>query len=306
MNLQKISKSHESVLLQGETGVGKSTLAKIIHEKSKRSNFLHLNIASLGGNLIESELFGHQKGSFSGAHSEKAGYLESVGNGTLFIDEIGELPLAYQVKLLTVMDEKIFYKVGSTNPQKFTGRFIFASNKNLADEVSKGTFRADLYFRIRFFEITKKPLRNEADLIKIILDKTYELSFIYERQIKYDANVLFKLSRHQWPGNYRELVQTLKYLFLLEKELIKIEDLPPWLGENTNNVEADLNNYHDALNIFEKNFFTKVMADNNGKINQTAERIGLSKVTLISKLKKYDIDRKVFQNIREKEIIYGI
>ena len=306
MDLKLLSESSKPVLILGETGVGKSTLARKIHKYSKRQTYIQLNISSLNSSLIESELFGHRKGAFTGAINDSKGYFEEIGDGTLFIDEIGELSLELQAKLLSVFDEKIFYKVGSTAPKIFKGRLIFATNKNLSDEVRKGRFRADLYFRIRFFELHRPPLRKNQDLLKIILDMTYDLSFKYKRQIKYDSEVLHLFSQHLWPGNYRELMQTIEYLFILSKPLISKPDLPHWIQESANNSTGVLSsNYNDALSSFERDYLTQVMIQNQGKINKTAISIGMSKVTLISKLKKYDIDRRIFHNLKEKEITYG-
>ena len=297
--------SNYPILLSGETGTGKTFLAKQIHRASKRSIFKQLNVAGLNEALVESELFGHEKGAFSGAHYCKKGFFESVEDGTLFLDEIGELSLTTQAKLLTVIDEGLFYRVGSTIAKKFSGRLIYATHKNLENEVAKGTFREDLFYRLRYFEFKQKALRHEPNILGHILKESHEKGLKHGYQLIYSSDVLNIFENYKWPGNLRELSQTLDYLYCLNVKKITLDDLPYWLKNNNYKV-ASSNSYYEALENFELNYLRKCMIRNNGAINKTAIEIGLSKVTLISKLKKYDIDRRLHKNKTKEEKVHGL
>lgn len=300
MKLSLMQKTNLPILILGETGTGKSCLAKSIAKYS--SLFLPLNIASLNPNIFESELFGHVKGAFSGAQITREGFCERVGNGVLFIDEIGELSLAMQTKLLTLIDERIFYRVGCSIPRKFKGRLIFATNKDLFEMVRKGEFREDLYYRLRLIEKKLKPLREMDNLFQIILDIINNMKLKYDENIIFDEYTLSILESYDWPGNFRELNNTIEVLFFLGKERIVASDLPTWVREKkivskkqNINVAKNSYSYQESMEEFEELFFRKLLERNDGRINQSAQVCGISKVTLISKLKKYDINRLHFK-----------
>lgn len=287
----RLPRVEDTILITGETGVGKSSLAKWIHSKSerKKSNFIQLNIASISEQLFESELFGHKKGSFTGALSDKVGFCEKVGAGTLFLDEIGDLSLELQKKILTLVDEGIYYPVGSTETKKFRGKLIFATHKDLEQQVSDGLFRKDLYYRLFTFQYELKPLRLKTNKEELI-DKAIKLeaaqresSFFVTRCVR---DMLYK---YDYPGNFRELKQLIKYLFFVSNGEINKACLPKWINTNKK-FKKDSDNYYDALEEFEKSFFVEKLKKYKGKINFTAENINISKVTLISKVKKYDIN----------------
>lgn len=309
MDLQRMASSNQPVLILGETGTGKSFLAREIHKKSKQNQnkYIHLNIASLNKNLFESELFGHIKGAFTGALTSKKGFCEDVGFGSLFIDEIGELSLEQQSKLLTLIDEKKYFQVGSCIERKFNGRLIFATNRDLKKMVSDGSFREDLYFRLRFFEVELDSLRDKHNLFQIIIDEINTTKIRYNNmRVLFPVTVLNKLFEYSWPGNRRELKNTVEYLFMLDKPRLDVDDVPSWIrSENRNMINKSESSYHLALESFEKAFFKRILAKHEGKINVTAQVAGISKVTLISKLKKYGINRRLYKNLNKVELANG-
>lgn len=307
MNITQLSRTNKPILILGETGVGKTALAKKIHKLSARNYFNQLNINSLSSSLFESEMFGHLKGSFSGAITDKKGFCEITGSGTLFLDEIGDLSLELQVKLLTLIDESKYFPVGSCTQKTFYGRLIFATNKDLAKMVEKGTFRKDLYFRLRYFELDLPPLRSSKNLLEEIMNKVMDVRVALNTQnIILSPNVIDLLTNYKWPGNYRELENTIEYLYLLGKSKISCEDLPNWINTpNANMKTQDEDLYYDALALFERSYFKRILRKYEGRVNITAQNIGLSKVTLISKLKKYDIDRREFKNLNIVEEAHG-
>ena len=283
---EKLPEINDTILLTGETGVGKSSLAKWIHRNSTRSNqkFLHLNIASISENLFESELFGHKKGSFTGATTDRVGFCEKIGAGTLFLDEIGDLSLDLQKKLLTLVDEGVFYSVGSTEIKRFYGTLIFATHKDIYELVQKGKFREDLYYRLFAFQFEIKPLRvrsNKKDLIEGVICSEINES---ERKPKLTTCVRQFLYNYNYPGNFRELKQLIRYLVFVSNGVIDMTCLPKWITPR-NKTKRNSDNYYDALEDFERNFIVEKLKKYKGKINHTAGKINISKVTLISKIK---------------------
>lgn len=297
MDLVFLLKSKLPILITGETGTGKTRLAKNIGEHA--NNFIHINMASLNEKLFESEIFGHKKGSFTGAISDKVGFCEAVGDGILFFDEIGEISPIVQAKLLTLIDEKIFYRVGCTKARAFRGNIIFATNKNLEEMVFSGKFREDLYYRIRYLEKRLIPMREQQDIFTLIIEAVNSAKVKYNRSILFDEKVLNTLVSYQWPGNFRELLNTIDYLFLLEREKIRIDDLPYWLQKNQRDSFSNENedySYNTYLEKFEYKYFVNLLIQNYGRINQSSQIAGISKATLISKLKKYGIKREHYKN----------
>lgn len=291
---QHLTKINENILLTGETGVGKSFLAKWIHQSSKRSQnkFLQLNIATLNSQLFESELFGHKKGSFTGAASDKQGFCEKVGSGTLFIDEIGELDLEQQKKILTLVEERTYYPVGSNEQKKFNGVLIFATNKNLSIEVKRERFRKDLYYRIRSYMFEIETLNNCKDKNTKIIEEINNCKMKQNKlNIIVSMQLLNFLKNYHYPGNFRELRQIIDYIVFMASDKACLEHLPSWIAKNeVDSVNNDC--FYEAQGKFEKSFLTKKLSKYQGRINYTSEMINLSKVTLISKIKKYDINIK--------------
>lgn len=287
-----LTKVSNNILIIGKTGAGKSYLAKWIHNNSERKNkpYYQINIGSMSDQIFESEIFGHSKGSFTGANNDKKGFCEMTLDGTLFIDEIGEMNLEQQKKLLTLIEERIYYSVGSSIKKDFKGVFIFATNKDLEIEVKEGRFREDLYFRIRAYtfeveELTKNL--NKAEIIKKEISKVKEK--YGKENIEIAQGVIAFLNHYSFPGNYRELKQIVDYMIFMAEESVKLENLPIWINKKSVK-KSNSDNYYEALIDFEKEFLFEKLKKFQGRINFTSEKINLSKVTLISKIKKYDIN----------------
>lgn len=299
---EKMLNSGRTILIIGESGVGKSMTAKELHNQSlrKHQKFIHINIAALSDSLFESEMFGHVRGAFTGATEKKVGFCEEVGGGTLFIDEIGELSLRLQAKLLTLLEERTYYAVGSTVQKSFRGSIYLATHCNLEQMVAEGKFREDLYFRIRYFQLDLPPLRERKNLFSIINDEINKNRFKYrEEQVVFSAELVEFLVRYEWPGNFRELKSTIEYFFLLGNSCIGLDDVPSWMEKKTLKSLAK-KSYYQALEEFEKSYFQDAFIKCRGKTNLTAQMTGISKATLISKVKKYGIDR---DTIKKMELI---
>jgi DNA-binding NtrC family response regulator len=310
MHQVKFIYGNQPILITGPTGTGKSRLAKEIHKHSKQSEslFIQVNIASLNENLFESEIFGHCKGAFTNAHAAKSGFCGSVGAGSLFLDEIGDLSLQKQASLLKLIDERLYYPVGSNEEKKFMGRLIFATNKNLEEMVAEKTFREDLYFRIRYISYQLEPISIDKQglALKIwseINNKKLEWS---NYETRFSNDLIQRLKLYDWPGNYRELKNTIDYFFHLNKAQLNISDLPYWIKEKgTLEITTNKSMFKLALADFEREFLSRELEINNGKINQTALVTGINKVTLISKLKKYGIDRRQYKFNQIGRIAHG-
>lgn len=279
-----------TILLTGETGTGKSFLAKKIHDsKNPDLPFITVNLATLQDNLLESELFGHNKGAFTGANNAKSGFIDKVGSGTLFLDEIADLNLNLQKKLLGILEEKIYYAVGSTFQKKFKGQIIVATNKNLEEMVKNKSFREDLYFRLKVFTFEIDPIRqnkNQYLLCSELIQNYFKKTTIIE------PSAMEIIQAYDWPGNVRELKHALEYALTFCDSEITPAHLPPWILKKTSAAPKLIlsENYYLALSDFEKRYFTETMDLTEGKLNQAARLCGLSKVTLITKLKKYEIN----------------
>ena len=284
------------VLLEGETGTGKSILAKKIHDISHNSKkkYIHLNPTSLRDDLIESELFGHTKGSFTGALWDKKGFFETIGEGTLFLDEIGDLSLESQKKLLMVLEEKVFYPVGSCKEKKFLGRIITATNRNLKKLVKEGTFRKDLYFRLNVFSHRLPSLREDKRKLKSLWNfyfDRYRKEF-HKEHLKVTRQMMIFIDTHDWPGNIRELKNLAEYVVCVSREKVHTDCLPPWIihDQNEESQPVEMWTYEKAKNNFEKKFLLKALSFNKGNVTLTAKKIKIGKATLIGKNKKYGID----------------
>jgi two-component system nitrogen regulation response regulator NtrX len=299
----KAAPTDTTVLIQGESGVGKEIVAKLIHLYSKRAKeaFIEINCAAIPETLIESELFGYEKGAFTGAQSFKKGKLELAHKGTLFLDEIGDLSLDAQAKLLRVLQEKRFERLGSNKSIEIDVRIISATNKDLLKEIQKGKFREDLFFRINVFPIFIPPLRERKEDIPILVEEFLE-EFSYKigcekKIIKSDA--LEALMEYDWPGNVRELKNFIERLVIISsspeisykdlpsdfKNLIKKkeslqENTEPWFKEK---------NYRLAKLLFEKEFLKRKLLEYGGNISKTAREIGLERAYLQKKIKEFNL-----------------
>ncbi len=291
------------ILIRGETGTGKSFLAHEIFSKAHvhKDAFLTVHLASLKEDLLESELFGHKRGAFTGALENKSGYLKDVGRGTLFLDEIGELSLDAQKKLLYLLEEKKFTPVGSTHPIAFEGRIIMATNKNLEQMVKEKTFREDLYFRMSVFQIELKPLHLDLEKLNSLIEHLFTKLKTEHRKFSAELTPELKkfLLNHQWAGNVRELKNSLEYaLVMAETNYIRPSDLPllqTYSKRAENNSGDDFfkmfdDDFNASLEKFEQLYLGKILDKYQGKVNLTARKLGISKTTLIAKAKKYGIN----------------
>lgn len=309
--LRKVAPGTGTVLILGSTGTGKTHLAHEIHNASSRKQkpFISVNLGTLNENLFESELFGHEKGAFSGAYQKRLGKFEAAQGGTIFLDEIGELSLTMQTKLLDVLYNKSMTPVGSNRIINLDIRIITATNRNLEQMVKKGLFREDLYFRIKIFSTTLPDIANDFVRLK------YWIDFFLQQHGKANAQIYRlsdaarrKLMERSWPGNLRELKNCLEFaVTLCEGSEIQAEDLPIYKGEIPNLASSVHDSfpllYQDAKAKFEKAYLISVLRRNRGKINQTAKATQISKVTLIEKIRRYqiDVERIKFEIFRNSE-----
>lgn len=286
------------ILLEGETGTGKSIIAKKIHDGSQKAvkKFIHLNLATIREDLIESELFGYFKGAFTSANSNRVGYFQEVGDGTLFLDEISELSLDAQKKLLLVLEERKFIPIGSCYEKKFFGRIISATNRNLRKMMMEGKFRKDLYYRLNVFYYEIPPLREDRNRLNF-LSRFYFDHYKKELEkinLRMDDEVKTFIDHYSWPGNIRELKNFMEYIVNLSQNVVYLSNIPPWIDRNETNIDLEKNEISMDFNVakskFEKKFFTHALTQFDGKVNLTAKKINVSKTTLIAKTKKYQIN----------------
>lgn len=290
-----IAKYKSTVLLVGETGVGKEVLAKLIHNKSDRSDkrFVVINCAAIPENLIESELFGHEKGSFTGANCMKIGKFEQAQGGTVFLDEMAELPLSMQVKFLRVLQERQLERIGSYDSIDLDVRIIAATNKNLAKELEKGSFREDLYYRVNVVKIEIPPLRERNEdipmLSKIFLD---EFSKEYGKSFKeIDMETMHILLNHTWHGNVRELKNVIERSVVMAKkneEILMKDHLPTEICKDINYTELR-GKTEITLKEYEKIIIIHTLNKAGGNKTKAAEILDIKRQTLYNKMKEYDI-----------------
>jgi Nif-specific regulatory protein len=292
--IQKVAPSKASVLLLGESGTGKTLTAQTIHEMSERARcpFIKVNCAALPGNLVESELFGYEKGAFSGAEQSKTGHLEEADTGTVFLDEIGELPIGVQAKLLLFLQEKELARLGSIKTRKVDVRIIAATNSDLSVAVDNGTFRSDLYYRLNVFPISIPPLRERrADipfLVRYFLGKNAKE---YGRKFHLSKQCMELFLAYSWPGNVRELENILERLAILsEKECIEIEDLPADLFSHSQKKPVVVEIRESGLEQMEQAMVIAAL-ERNGCIQKDAARdLGLSLRQMSYRVKKFKLE----------------
>jgi transcriptional regulator with PAS, ATPase and Fis domain len=286
------------VLLQGESGTGKEMIAKIIHQLSPRTRqpMVTVHCAALTATLLESELFGHEKGSFTGAHERRIGRFEQAQGGTLFLDEIGEIDASTQIKLLRFLGERTFERVGSGKTLEADVRIIAATNKNLEESVKAGTFREDLFFRLRVVEIWLPPLRERVQDIPLLAR-----SFLQEFSKANSKNVngltsdaLDVLLRYSWPGNVRELRTAIEHAVVMARgEKITPRDLPPWLrnAPPPGGKEPPLL-ARESLTLAEaeKELIIRALKDTGENRTLAAKKLGMSRRTLHRKIKEYHLE----------------
>ena len=286
--LERVAPGDIAVLLTGETGVGKEVFAERLHHKSKRAGkpLLRLNCGGFTETLLDSELFGHEKGSFTGADKAKPGLLENADGGSVFLDEIGELPLGLQARLLRVLQDKKVQRIGALEPRAIDVRFISATNRDLSAEVTAGRFRQDLYYRLNGVTIWIPPLRERVTEIA-----TFAKQFLGEANghMKLSRGALARLEQHDWPGNIRELRNVIERAALIaHADEITEEDLQLAPSVETASSSGSLHADVDAL---EKRRILEALESCGGNQTRAAQKLGISRGTLVSRLKQYGITR---------------
>ena len=291
----QVAPTEATVLLLGESGTGKEVLARRIHENSNRkdSAFIAVNCGALDENLVGSELFGHIKGAFTGADNARRGKFELAHGGTLFLDEVGELSLNNQVRLLRVLEERTFERVGSTETIECDVRLIAATNRFVEEMVAEGTFREDLYFRLAVFSINLPPLRQRKEDI-ILLTKYFLAKFSSSRgkeitSITKDA--ARTLSSYQWPGNVRQLRNAIEHAVILEQsDTLSVSSLPPLASRPTSVKQDSLfqagQTYREAFNQYESQYLAEVLRHYKGNTKEAATALDIPLRTLQSRLKR--------------------
>ena len=290
--IEQIAGTDTNVLILGETGTGKELVARAIHSLSLRKDraLVKMNCAALPSNLIESELFGHEKGAFTGAHFKRLGRFEVANNATLFLDEIGELPLELQPKLLHVIQNGEFERLGSSTTIKVNVRIIAATNRNLEEEVRKGHFRDDLWYRLNIFPITVPPLRERAEDIALLVD--YFVRKIAKRLGKsiefIPLNVMHALQNYHWPGNIRELEN------VLERGVINSSGPKLRLIDELKKPYKSPTSSQQTLEAVEREYILLVLAQTHWKVggkDSAAEILGLDRSTLRARMRKLGIKK---------------
>lgn len=314
--ISKIAGTDVNVLIEGETGTGKSSLAYHIHMSSSRKDkpFVVIDCGTIPKELFEVELFGYEKGAFTGAQSRKKGKLELAQGGTVFFDEIGDIPHDFQLKLLRLIQEKKFTRIGGIDEISLDARFIFATNKNLESLVRNGEFREDLYYRINVFKIKLPPLRDRSTSEKkFIMDTILKrLESRYNKKVKVNEDLLMIFDKYEWPGNIRELENVLEYAVVMcDSDTLSINHLPNWLIAKLNETEKVVNipekskqvvhnieTYQDIMNL-EIASIVQALIRARFNITKAASILGMSRRQVEYRIKKYNI----FDRIRIQDYL---
>ncbi|WP_050606415.1 sigma 54-interacting transcriptional regulator [Clostridium niameyense] len=300
---EKASNSTSTVLIRGESGTGKEVIAKAIHNNSNRKNnpFVRVNCAAIPENLLESELFGYEKGSFTGAVKKKPGKFNIAHTGTIFLDEIGDLPLSMQVKLLRVLQEKEFESIGGIKTQKVDVRIIAATNRNLEKMMEEGSFREDLYYRLNVMNISLPPLRHrKQDINLFVEDFIKKLNPVLNKNISgINKESLIKLQQYDWPGNIRELENVIeRAMNMCDGSIITCKDLPFYINNTDANDENTNINISEGnlktLEEYEKEIITLAMKKYK-TFNKAGKALGITHRTVSLKCKKYNITEEIYK-----------
>ena len=286
--LERVAPTDVSLLVEGESGTGKDMVARAIHGMSKRAKgpYVALNMSAIPEQLAESELFGHEKGAFTGADASRAGFFAEADGGTLFLDEIGLLHPTLQAKLLRVLQDGDYIPVGARRPKKANVRIVCATNEDLKKNVEQGKFREDLYYRIRVVPVRLPPLRERKEDIPLLVEhltKKHALR-LGRPALQPDAEAMRALLDHPWPGNVRELEHALERALLLARgDTLTLADLPPEL-KASHEAEPGEGDYRHARDGWEKRYFQDLLAEAGGSVAKAAELAGLHRSTLYEKL----------------------
>jgi sigma-54 specific flagellar transcriptional regulator A len=314
--IEQVAGSEANVLILGESGVGKEVVARNLHYFSPRRGrpFVPINCGAIPAELLESELFGHEKGAFTGAVSARQGRFELAEGGTLFLDEIGDMSLGMQVKLLRVLQERTFERVGSNKSLTADVRIIAATHRNLEEAIREGKFREDLFYRLNVFPIEMPPLRERAEDIPLLVNELIQ-RIEHERRgsVRLSPQAVVALTQHSWPGNVRELANLIERLAILcPNGTVDVDDLPekyhvPGMVprriaqsgaampanvvpfEPATNLPAEGMDLKEHLNHLEYSYIRQALDESGGVVAAAAKRLGLGRTTLVEKLRKYDL-----------------
>lgn len=323
--MQQVADTEASVLILGESGTGKEVVARNLHYHSKRREapFVPVNCGAIPAELLESELFGHKKGAFTGAISSRAGRFELANGGTLFLDEIGDMPLPMQVKLLRVLQERTFERVGSNKTQSADVRIIAATHKDLEKMIEEGSFREDLYYRLNVFPIEMAPLRERIEDIPLLMNELISRMEHEKRgSIRFNSAAIMSLCRHDWPGNVRELANLVERMAIMHPYgVIGVAELPKKfrhvddedeqlssLREELQERDALMGNLpspesgallppegidlKEYLGNLEQDLIQQALDDAAGVVARAAERLRIRRTTLVEKMRKYGMNRR--------------
>jgi DNA-binding NtrC family response regulator len=300
-----IHRSVNQVLITGETGTGKEVVAKAIHEYGRRQDkpFVPINCSAIPEQLIESELFGHEKGAFTGADHQKMGQFELADGGTVFLDEIGDIPVNMQSKLLRVLQEREVSRVGGTKPIKVDVCVIAATNSDLKAACDAGEFREDLYFRLNVIPLHVPLLKDRTDDIPILVDHfltKFSKEYLDAEQKSVAPRAMSALRRYDWPGNVRQLENSLHRIFVLsENEVIDLEDLRPDISEGApplGDFQVEIPEQGVLLEDIMKEYICVALAKTHGNQTKAAELLGISRRRLQNRIQNYGIDSQEFKN----------
>ena len=308
----QVAKTPATVLIEGESGTGKQLFAQAVHYLSDRAeeNFIEINCGAIPHDLLESELFGHEKGAFTGAINQKKGKFEMADGGTLFLDEIGELPLDLQVKLLHVVESQRFTRVGGTKYITTNVRVVAATNKNLKEEIEKGNFRQDLYYRLRVVYLQIPPLRDRKEDIPLLINHFLEKhSALNPRgKVTFDEKAIKMMEFYSWPGNIRELENVIQQAMILASDLVVTSELLPeeivesyvTEDENIPLTKEELHEYKNrktekTLNSIEYKFLINLLSKTSGNITHAAELSGYDRRQIQNLMKKHGVEASMFK-----------
>ncbi|MBI4007638.1 MAG: sigma-54-dependent Fis family transcriptional regulator, partial [Planctomycetes bacterium] len=301
--IDKVGATDVTVLIQGESGSGKELVAREIHRRSKRrdKSLVIMNCAALPETLIESELFGHEKGAFTGATERRLGKFELANEGTIFLDEIGDMSPNTQSKVLRVLQEQKFERLGGTETLQVDVRVISATHRDLMEEIKEGRFRDDLYYRLKVVEIQLPPLRHRKEDIPLLANRFLQVfAEKHKKNVKWLSNDAAKaLIKYNWPGNIRQLRNAIESAVVLASgETLELHDLPDEItgkdAQMTSTIEINyMLPFKDAKRIavecFERNFIKKRLEENNGNISRTAELLGMHRQSLQLKMRELNM-----------------
>jgi two-component system nitrogen regulation response regulator NtrX len=297
--IERVAPTGARVLNSGENGSGKELVARAIHRHSPRADqpFVEVNCAAIPGELIESELFGHMKGSFTGAFADRPGKFEQADGGTLFLDEVGDMSAAAQAKVLRALEEGVVTRIGATKAVSVSVRVVAATNKNLADEIAAARFREDLYYRLNVVPITVPPLRSRREDIPLLAEKFVD-DLVRDSGVKpkpFDDAAITALARRDWPGNVRELRNAVERLLILSSgESVTAADVDRVSGLSTDSAMGDLvhcGTFEEFKQQAERSFLQAKLDETGWNVSETARKLNMPRSNLYKKIEKYGLAR---------------